>query len=208
MTEETGLIRKLPRLTGMLRLIKSQCTGDICCFDYEHAVLIESQIFLQKRRRRSPGHPVVYSQTRSFEELATRHRYVCFMVIQGNASNFYSQHCLFLRKRLSQDFHDVMTTFLVSLGDEQAGGIFCRGTGFCHLPETLAIRSLLNVSQVPYLAIVDTTTGEKMSQDAMLAMEWNDAHRVINSWQRGRSGLTCTQKMMAVATLQSSCVIQ
>jgi hypothetical protein len=208
MTEETMLTRKTPRLTGLLRLISSQSTEDLRCFDYEPHVLTDSQNMLKNRRRSRLGSPPIHSQTASFEALATHHRYVCFFVIQGNASNFYSQHCLFLRQRLSQGFHDVMKTFLVCLGDDAAADFFCHGTGFCHLPETPLVRSLLNISQVPCVIIVNSTTGEKMSQDAMLAMEWNDAHRVINSWQRGQSGLTCTQKMMAVATFQSSCAIQ
>jgi len=213
---------------GFLRLIASQLKNEnLLCFEYEYNRLTDSQYMLQKRRRRSTR-PRGYdnatvsssSHTASFDELTMRHRFVCFFVIQGNASHFYSHHSLFLRQRLAQDFHDVMTTFLVSLGnghgeenDAVAAGveIFSQGTGFCYLPETPFLRSLLNISQVPCIIVVDTTTKDqkKMSQDAMLAIEWNNPHHVINAWQRGQSGLTWTQKIMAVITLQSSpCVIQ
>ena len=227
-TRESATRKSSRPLKGFLRLIASQCMNEnLLCFEYEHNRLTDSQIMLQKRRRRSTRPRACAttsvscsSHTASFEELTTRHRFVCFFVIQGNASHFYSHHSLFLRQRLAQDFHDVMTTFLVSLGngsgdenDAVAAGveIFSQGTGFCHLPETPLLRSLLNISQVPCIIVVDTTTTDqkKMSQDAMLAIEWNDPHHVINAWQRGQSGLTWTQKIIAVITLQSSpCVIQ
>ena len=215
-------------LSGFLRLIASQCNNEnLRCFDYEYNRLTDSQNILLKRRRRSTrprgsatSTAIHSSHKASFEELTTRHRFVCFFVIQGNASHFYSHHSLFLRQRLAEDFHDVMTTFLVYLEngngyehDVTAAGveIFSQGTGFCHLPETPLLRSLLNVSQVPCIVVVDTTTADqkKMSSDSMLAIEWNDPHHVINAWQRGQSGLTWTQKIMAVITMQSSpCVIQ
>lgn len=207
MDEKSALVAP-SRLKSILRLVASRQSEDLDCFEYNSDVLSASHSTLMKRRRRKHHDLPVPNHSASFEHLATRHQYVCFFVVQGNASNFYSNHCLLLRRRLSQDYHDVMTTFLLSMGDDTSVGIFCEGTGFSHLPSTPTVRSLLNISQVPCVIVVDVKTGQKMPQDAMLAMEWNDAHTVINSWQRGRSGLSCTQKMLAVAALQSNCIIQ
>jgi hypothetical protein len=66
----------------------------------------------------------------------------------------------------------------------------------------------LNVTQVPSLVIIDSTTGRPLSTDAALAIEWNEPHRVINAWQRKSSGLSLSQKMFSVLTLQSdTCTI-
>jgi len=247
MTDEEGtpLIMTGPtqvsRLKGLLKMISSQCSknnnNNLRSYDYDFMTLIESQSILKKKRKRtrrnrshSPATTIPYYQRRSFDDMATQHRYVCFFVIQGNTSNFYSNHTLSLRRRLSQEYHDVMTTFLVSLdsgsslgrgGDEdddeentnETVDNFCQGTGFCYLPERKIplLRSMLNISQVPSIVILNVTTGQKLSDEAMLAMEWNDSHTVINAWQKGQSGLTCMQKMMAILTFQgnsSPCTIQ
>lgn len=145
-----------------------------------------------------------------FEELVCRHRYACFFFIQGNPSQFYSSHCLTLRKRLAEDYHDVMTIFLVVIGDyadPSTDDAFCQGTGFALLPSTPILLSVLNITQVPAAVVLDSGTGQKMSKDAMLAIEWSDPQSVINAWQRGKSGLDCTQKALAVASLQTDCAI-
>lgn len=80
---------------------------------------------------------------------------------------------------------------------------FCRGSGFCSLPSSPIFFTLFNVVAVPSIVIVDTMTGRPISPDAGLALEWNDAHYVMNAWQRGSSGLTWCQKLLAVLTFQS-----
>jgi hypothetical protein len=209
-------LREPLRLKGLLRLLSSQCQEEVRAFEYDPMALTDSHAVLQNRRRRRPysSTQLLLSQTSSFEELVNRHRYVCFFVIQGNASNFYSKHCLMLRKRLAEDYHDVMTTFLIAPGDRSATGgqeshdnLFCKGSGFATLPASAVLLSMININQVPAIVILDTSTGQRISRDAMLAMEWNDPHSVINAWQRGKSGLDCTQKILAVASFQSDCCI-
>jgi hypothetical protein len=103
-----------------------------------------------------------------------------------------------------------MTTFLVPVGNETTSieeNLFCHGTGFACLPPLPMLLSILNISQVPSLVILDASSGQKLSRDAMIAVEWNDAHSVINAWQKGQSGLSLPQKLLAMATLQSDCVI-
>jgi hypothetical protein len=118
-----------------------------------------------------------------------------------------------LRKRLAEDYHDVMTTFLIFLGDTVGGqesseeNMFCQGTSFAILPASAVLLSMININQVPAIVILDTATGQRISRDAMLAMEWNDPHSVVNAWQRGKTGLDCTQKILAVASFQSDCCI-
>jgi hypothetical protein len=102
-----------------------------------------------------------------------------------------------------------MTTFVVSLNDngEERDTLFCQGTGFSSFPSSSILMMLFNITQVPTIVIVDTTTGRAKSPDAGLAMEWNDPHYVINAWQRGNSGLSLSQKALSVITCQSNCVI-
>lgn len=196
-------------LKGLLRLISSQCQEEVRAFEYDTSALAESHTLLQNRRRRRPGPTHLGSQLSSFEELVNCHRYVCFFVVQANASNFYSKHCLMLRKRLAEDYHDVMTTFLITAGGQESSNdnVFCQGTGFATLPASPILFTMMNINHVPTVVILDTATGQSISRDAILAMEWNDPHCVINAWQRGKSGLDCMQKILAVATLQSDCVI-
>lgn len=200
------------RLKGILRLISSQYPQEILTFEHDPTLLAESQTNLQNRRRRkrpfNRQHP---SQPSTFDELVNRYRYVCFFFVQGNPSHFYSIHCLTIRKRLAAEYHDVMTTFLVNVGASASGpgddSIFCQGTGFAVLPPTPVLLSMLNISQVPVAIVFETATGQRISRDAMLAMEWNDPQSVINAWQRGKSGLDCTQKALAIASLQTDCVV-
>jgi hypothetical protein len=169
----------------------------------------------------------------SYQELIARHRFVCFFIIQGNDSNRYSKHTLRLRKLLSNGYHDSITTFLVPVGgntmvlsssykdnhgdnnntdddiEESSNNfLFCHGTGFVLFSQTSYLITMLNTSQLPSVIIIDSTTGRIVSQqDALLAMEWNDSHTVINSWQQGKSGLSCLQKLFAIVTCESSCVV-
>ena len=115
-----------------------------------------------------------------------------------------------LRKRLAEGYHDVMTIFVITLGNDTGSideNLFCQGTGFAYLPSSPMLLSMLNIDQVPTLVILDTSSGQKLSRDSMIAVEWNDAHSVINSWQKGGSGLSLSQKVLAIVTLQSDCVI-
>ena len=201
-----------PRLKGILRLISSQYPDPIPTYEHDATMLAESQTIMQNRRRKRPNSTLLPNQMATFEELVNRHRYACFFFIQGNPSRFYSSHCLKLRKRLSEDYHDVMATFLVTVGGNAAstdatGDVFCQGTGFSSLPSTPILLSLLNINQVPVAVVLEKATGHKISRDAMLAMEWNNPQSVINAWQRGKSGLDCTQKALAVASMQSDCTL-
>lgn len=203
-TEATPL-----RLKGILKLVSSQCRDQqLQVFQHDPQSLAESQT-LMTNRRRVTKRSIPPSQHLTFEQLVQRHRYVAFFFIQGNSSNYFSPHCLLLRNRLAQGYHDVMTTFVMPLSDdtEDPDFLFCQGTGFAVLPPSSVVLSMLNITQVPYLAVLETATGQRKDSDAMLAMEWNDPHAVINMWQRGKSGLSCTQKILAVASCQSQCVI-
>jgi hypothetical protein len=102
-----------------------------------------------------------------------------------------------------------MTILIVSLNNDDGGteNMFCHGTGFASLPSSSIIMALFNVTQVPTILVVDTDTGRLLPSDAGLAMEWNDPHYVLNAWQRGSSGLTVGQKVLAVMSFQSDCVI-
>ena len=80
---------------------------------------------------------------------------------------------------------------------------FGRGTGFTSLPTSSVLMTLLNITQVPTLVVIDTSTGRPISSDAVLALEWNDPHDVLQAWHTGSSGLNCWQKLLALATFQS-----
>lgn len=82
---------------------------------------------------------------------------------------------------------------------------FCLGTGFCTFPALSVVTTLMNVTQLPTVVIVDTTTGRSLPSDAILAVERNDSHTVINSWQQGKSGLSFVQKVITILTCESSC---
>jgi hypothetical protein len=180
------------------------------------------------------------SSTPLFLDLVGSHRYVAFFVIQGNRSGFYSTHTVNMRKRLATGYHDSMTTFCIFIGSSPSsssaasrsissssnGGeikgtkgnndntdtAFLQGTGFATLEDSTPplLLTLLNITQLPSVVVIDTATGRKVSEDAGLAIDWNDAHLVLNAWQRGKSGLTCSQTTLAVLTCQGSapCVIQ
>ena len=105
---------------------------------------------------------------------------------------------------------------------------FCSGTGFAVYPPptttttttttflssttTATTLALLNVAKVPSVVVIDTSTGRVVSRDAILAIEKNDSHTVINRWQSGRSGLSCVQQFCAAMTCESEdvscCAIQ
>lgn len=201
---------------GLLRMITSQCPEHARVFPYDPLTINESHSLLQNRRRRRKLNQTLGSEEIPLLQLANRHRYICFFVVQNYSSNLYSNHCLMLRKRLAEDYHDVMTTLLITVGNTTGtrttshdDDIFCQGTGFASIPASSLLLSMLNITHVPTILILETSSGQKISRDAMLAMEWNDPHHVINAWQKGNSGLTFAQKVLAIATLQSEehCII-
>jgi len=194
-----------------------------------------SQSGLEKEQQQMQ-HP--HSWTR-LDNVISRHKFVAIFVVQGvaNASgNFcYSRHMLELRKILATDYHDVLTTLVLDVGngsshhnnsnnpmlpslgsDEETGDNgndddspphhhpFCIGTGFGLLPlsstTTSTALALLNVTKIPSLIIVDAKSGRIVSRDAILAVERNDSHGVVNRWQAGKSGLTLFQQLVAAAT--------
>jgi hypothetical protein len=46
--------------------------------------------------------------------------------------------------------------------------------------------SLLNVTQLPTIVIIDSNTGRPLFRDSALAIEWNDPHDCLNAWQAAR----------------------
>jgi hypothetical protein len=84
---------------------------------------------------------------------------------------------------------------------------FMHGTGFAALGSTPVLMSLLNVTQVPTIVIIDSDTGRPLSSGSALAIEWNDPHDCLNAWQAGASGLTARQKVFSLATFQRDCAI-
>jgi hypothetical protein len=84
---------------------------------------------------------------------------------------------------------------------------FMHGTGFAAHGSTPILMSLLNMTQVPTIVIIDSDTGRSRSRDSALAIEWNDPHDCLNAWQAGGSGLTVWQKVFSLATFQSDCTI-
>ena len=141
----------------------------------------------------------------------------------------YLAHTLNLRTILATDYHDVMTTFVLDLGGSGSGNIsgsnamsmlpfgdgdeeagepqsdpFCKGTGFCLFPTTpfsvSTTLALLNISKIPSVVVLDSFTGRVVSSDAIISIERNDSHTVVNRWQSGRSGLSLWQQIGAVAT--------
>jgi len=149
----------------------------------------------------------------------------------ASGKTWYSAHTLNLRRILATDYHDVMTTFVLDLGsgssigtaniqpmmefvDEETGEMvepsssFCNGTGFCLFPTvgstTTTLLALLNVSKIPAVVVLDAFTGRIVASDAILAIERNDGHTVVNRWQSGRSGLSILQQLGAIATCDCS----
>jgi hypothetical protein len=196
-----------PRLNVILRMIEPHYPDALPVFEYNEQLLSETQITLRNRRKRrvESMHP----PSHSFTDLVRRHRFVCFFVVQPGSGSYYSSHDLLLRKRLATGFHDSMTLFVVSLSDQYLPeeSSFMHGTGFAALGSTPVLMSLLNVTQVPTIVIIDSNTGRPVSRDSALAMEWNDPHDCLNAWQAGGSGLTACQKVFSLATFQSECTI-
>jgi hypothetical protein len=200
-----------PRLKAILRMMEPHYPDSLPVFEYNEQLLSETQISLQHRRKRrvesiSMHHP---PSNNSFTDLVRRHRFVCFFVVQPGSGSYYSSHALLLRKRLATGFHDSMTLFVVSLSSHLPSeeSSFMHGTGFAALGSTPVLMSLLNVTQVPTIVIIDSSTGRPISGDSALAMEWNDPHDCLNAWQAGGSGLTAWQRIFSLATFQSDCAI-
>ena len=169
-----------------------------------------------------------------FANAVQRHKFVAFFVVQGvrNAGGTlcYSAHELKLRSILATDYHDAMMTFVLDAGsshggretydeecgnggddDDEDGGShhpFCRGTGFGLFPTTPlsvpTVLSVLNVTKIPAVVVLDAGTGRTVAHDAILAIERNDGHGVINRWQSGKPGLSPWQQVGAVATCDCS----
>lgn len=225
-----------PRLKGILRMIANHMGEEVDpCEIYEHdlEVLAKTTISLKNRRQRQrqPNSNSWSPRQSSFADVIARHKFVAFLMVQGNPAHYYSKHTLSLRERLGRDYYDVITTFVIPLGLDDGStsssttpqdplliptttGLFADGTGFAALPASALTKTgsllltLLNVDQVPSVVVLDATTGQRLSKDASLAIEWNDPHSVINAWQTGESGLTTSQKALAVASMQSDCTIQ
>jgi hypothetical protein len=83
--------------------------------------------------------------------------------------------------------------------------LFCGGTGFYIFPSLSILPTVLNVTQLPTIIVVDNQTGKTLPSDAILAIERNDSDTVITAWQQGKSGLSCIQKIITVSTCESHC---
>jgi hypothetical protein len=164
------------------------------------------------------------SSPKSFVELAGLHKFVCFFIIQDDGL-YQSNYVLTLRQRLATGYHDCMTIFVVPLNstttstafvsgssgssslledpnDAARRSLFALGTGFTLLPPSALLRTVLNVTQVPTVVILDTSTGRPLSHNASLALEWNAPHQVLQAWHSGHSGLTTLQLVGAIVTCQ------
>ena len=210
---EMNAKESVPKLKGLLRLLESQCqrASELSFYPYDAQQLEEVHTIFQTRRKRKLLHeiPSHVSVTKSFHQLVSRHRFVCFFIVQGT-KQFHNSHAINLRRRLASDYNDYMTTFLVSLGKDSdtEDSLFALGTGFAVFPSSSTFMALLNVTQVPTIVIIDSLTGRPIPQDAILAMEWNDDPQfVIHSWQQGKSGLSAGQKTLSVLSFQSTCII-
>ena len=95
------------------------------------------------------------------------------------------------------------------------GSILGAGTGFVGMEYDPTILTILNITQLPTLVVIDTITGRPLSSSgrhnhhrAMAAIEYNDPDIVIEAWKRGQSGLTCCQSIWTTATCQDlACTI-
>jgi hypothetical protein len=68
--------------------------------------------------------------------------------------------------------------------------------------------SLLNVTQVPTIVIINSDTDRPLSRESALAIEWNDPHDCFNkdgfnAWQAGGSGMTVPWLPVKVTALSS-----
>ena len=228
--------------------------GLVSVYRYHGQTLRETQKELEKKKRltkssnihhdtstdhidtTASGSDIPHSQySMPFEAVVRRHKFVAVFVVQGfwNAAGnpCYSAHTLHLRNILANDYHDVMTTFVIDLGgeapeserfrdeksnDEETGTMngsdsshpFCKGTGFCLFPTTPLSTSttlaLLQITKIPAVVVLDVGTGRMVASDAILAIERNDSHTVINRWQSKNSGLSLLQQLGAVATCDCS----
>ena len=176
-------------------------------YSYDENQLNETHTILQNRRKRhrSMGSSTASSFTTatSFTEAVHEHRFVGFFFTQGGP--YYSQHELSLRKILaSAGYQKAMTLFVVFLGGQQGSDeVFLQGTGFTELPARSVLTTLLNVTKLPTLVVIDnsdseTSTGRPISHDESLAVKWNEADAVLRSWENGKSGLSLTQKAFAM----------
>eukprot|EP00980_Cylindrotheca_fusiformis_P012281 scaffold3001_cov122-Cylindrotheca_fusiformis.AAC.6 len=167
----------------MLRLL--DVADDLPLFAFNPEVLNETQKVLERRRRKVDFNGSNYSE---------------------GSGKYHSSHALTLRLRLANEFHDSMSTFLVCLNSD-TDKLFCQGTGFATFPASSVILTMLNVSKVPAIVVVDSTTGRPLSADAALAVEWNEPQDVINAWEAGKSGLSASQKTFSTLTFQGDCAI-
>ena len=120
----------LPHLTGLLRLVSSQCTN-LVHFNHRPTTRLTGEshaapLLLQNRRRRKRQSNLSLSLSReasSFEELCSRHRYVCFFVVQeGNPSHFCLFQSLSYASKATGAEDDVMTTYVITLGNDDTTG--------------------------------------------------------------------------------------
>jgi hypothetical protein len=221
-----------PRLKGVLALLQPLYPDDqfLSVYNYDRYILAEAQRMLPNNKRRKKKRQLQLqdgdtTSLSSFSDLVAQHKFACFFFVQEP----FTSLTISLRRRLATEYQESMTIFVVSLNsnfsssslDEQSSkstttqddvsdyALFCKGTGFARLsPPSLVLTSLLNVVQIPTLAVLDTTTGRLLPEDAGLAMEWNSSAQVLEAWNMGQSGLTMSQKVLAVASLQSNCTIQ
>lgn len=194
---------EIPRLKGYLRMIQAE--EPLSFYPFDGDKLQETQTRLERRKKSNDSNSFA-SIPKSFIDVLADHRFVCFFIVQGN-KNFHSNHALTLRKRLALKFHDRITTLVVFCGDSEGQPLFCRGTGFASFPFSATLMSVLNIVHVPSLVVLDTQTGRPIHSDAALAMEWNDPHAVLDAWEQEQSGLSSSQKVVSVLTLQSNCII-
>ena len=113
-------------------------------------------------------------------------------------------------QRNNTDAIDEETTPLCNDNGKQHGTrqqqccTFMDGTGFIKLVRDPSIvMTLLNVSQIPTLTIIDTVTGRPIPLNAALALEWNEPHNVLQAWHMGQSGLSISQQLLAIVSCQS-----
>lgn len=205
----TEPIPQVNPLKGYLRML--QVEEPLSFYPFDGDRLQETQTRLERRKKSTAGNhsSSLMAIEKSFAQVLKEHRFVCFFIVQGNKRNFHSNHAMTLRKRLALKFHDLMTTLIVFCDNDSSQGepLFCQGTGFTSFPSSPTLMSVLNITQVPSLIVLDTLTGRPIHSDAALALEWNDPHAVLDAWQQGQSGLSSTQKVTAVVTLQSNCAI-
>ena len=95
------------------------------------------------------------------------------------------------------------------------GSILGTGTGFVGMECDPTVLTILNITQLPTVVVIDTKTGRPLLSSgrhnhhrAMAAIEYNDPDTVIQAWKQGKSGLTCCQSIWTIATCQDlACTI-